>query len=540
MKTLYINGKVYTGDFTLANAFAVSEDRFTFVGDGATQNPEDYDLVVDLEGKFVSPGFNDSHMHLLNYGQSLTFAPLAQHTDSLEDLISCMKEYAKENSHSPGRWLIGRGWNQDYFRDVERMPSREDLDLVSTEVPVVIVRCCGHCLVANSKAMEVCGITPDTPSPSGGRIGKEEGKLDGRFFDDAMELIYEKQPAPELDALMEMIKAGARELNSFGITSCQSDDYCVFTNVPRSLVDQAFLRLEEQGELTVRVYEQCNFTNTRDLKEFIDEGNVTGKGSDFFKYGPLKLLGDGSLGARTALLSRPYADDPTTSGLLLIPRDILREMIFLANKSNMQIAIHTIGDACLDLVLDAYEDARKDYPENKGRHGIVHCQITRPDQLKRIAELGLVVYAQSIFLDYDIHIVEDRVGKDLASSSYSWKTLMEQGVSVSNGSDCPVETPGVMAGIQCAVTRKTLAEDTPPYLSKEAFTVKEALDSYTIKGAYASFEEKNKGLIAPGYLADFVLLSDNPLDVEPSKLKDIQALGTYLGGKLIYDKSLSE
>ena len=535
MNILYTNGKVYTGSLSLSDSFAVSDGLFTFAGNSKDINKDDYDLVVDLEGKFVSPGFIDSHMHLLNYGQALTFAPLSQHTDSLKEVIDCMKEHAKKSIGDKNAWIIGRGWNQDYFTDVNRMPSRDDLDQVSTEVPVVIVRCCGHSLVANTKAMEICGITEDTESPSGGRIGKEKGKLDGRFFDDAMALIYDKQPVPDLEALMAMIKAGAKTLNSYGVTSCHSDDYFVFPNIPRSLVDEAFLELERRGALTVRVYQQCNFSRLDALSEFIAEGKATGKGTERFKYGPLKLLGDGSLGSRTALLSQPYADDPSTKGLSLFTQEEFDELISLANKNDMQVAVHTIGDACLDMVLDAYEKALSQHHRWDHRHGIVHCQITRPDQLQRIADLGLIVYAQSIFLDYDIHIVEDRVGKTLASTSYSWKTLMNKKVSVSNGSDCPVEEPNVMAGMQCGITRNTLAGDVTPYLPREAFTVMEALDSYTIKGAYASFEEKNKGRIAPGYLADFVVLDQNPFETDPSQIKDIRILKTYLAGEQVYD-----
>ena len=199
----------------------------------------------------------------------------------------------------------------------------------------------------------------------------------------------------------------------------------------------------------------------------------------------------------------------------------------------MQIAVHTIGDACLDQVLNAMESALNEFPRADHRHGIVHCQITRPDQLERIQRLGLHVYAQSVFLDYDNHIVEKRAGKELASTSYSWKTAMENGVSVSNGSDCPVELPDVMKGIECAVTRTSM-DGTGPYLPEQAFTVQEALDSFTIKSAEASFEESAKGKIAPGYLADFIVLEKDPFAVEPKHLHEIRIVECYLGGRLVW------
>lgn len=231
-------------------------------------------------------------------------------------------------------------------------------------------------------------------------------------------------------------------------------------------------------------------------------------------------------------------DDPSTCGLPVYDRKTLEEMIRLAHAHGLQTATHAIGDACLDWVLDALEKALTAHPRADHRHGIVHCQITRPDQLERICRLNLHVYAQSIFLDYDIHIVEARAGRQLAASSYHWKTLMDQGVTVSNGSDCPVEQPDVMAGIQCAVTRTTLRDHLSPYLPDQCFTVQEALDSFTIAGAKASFEESCKGRIAPGYLADFVILGANPFAVAPQELHAIPIRATYLAGQPVYQADI--
>ena len=199
----------------------------------------------------------------------------------------------------------------------------------------------------------------------------------------------------------------------------------------------------------------------------------------------------------------------------------------------MQAAVHCIGDACLDMVLSAMEKALAEHPRQDHRHGIVHCQITRPDQLERMAKMGLHIYAQSIFLDYDIHIVRERAGDALADSSYSWKTLMDLGATVSNGSDCPVETPDVMGGIQCAVTRRDL-KGFGPYLPQEAFTVQEALDSFTKGSAWAAFREADLGRIEAGYEADFVVLGENPFTAEPSRLKDIPVRMTFLQGRKVY------
>ncbi len=525
MKTLYTNCRVYTGQLPIANCFAVEGGTFLSVG----EEIPDADARVDLGGAFVCPGFNDSHMHLLNLGQTLTMAPLAKHTGSLEDMLECLRR----SGPSRGGWILGRGWNQDLFADCSRMPNRHDLDRVSREHPVCATRACGHALAVNSKALELLGITGETEVPDGGAVGMEDGVPNGLFFDNAMDLILSAIPAPGKEEVKHMLRLACRELNRFGLTSCQSDDYCVFQNLPWQVVNEAFRELEAAGELTVRVYEQANFTNTAALEEFIHSGCTTGAGSDLFRMGPLKMLGDGALGARTAYLSRPYADAPSTRGLSVFTQQEFDDLIGLAHKNGMQVAVHCIGDACLDLVLDSLEKALAECPREDHRHGIVHCQITRPDQLERIAKNHLHVYAQSIFLDYDLHIVEKRAGEELARTSYSWKRLMDLGATVSNGSDCPVEAPDVLAGIQCAVTRSD-RQGRGPYLPEQAFTVQQALDSFTHWGAYASFEERFKGRIQPGMAADFTVLEKDPFVVEAGDLQHIPVRSVYLAGERVF------
>ncbi len=535
MRTVYYNGKVYAGEETLRQAFVVEDGFFAAVGsDEEMLALAGADTArVDLEGRFVCPGFNDSHMHLLNLGQSLNAAQLAQHTDSLAGMLDYLRDYAQTHPSRQGRWLLGRGWNQDYFADVTRMPNRADLDGISTEVPIMLTRACGHCCVVNSRVLELAGITGETVSPEGGSVGMEDGEPDGRLYDNAMDLIRPYMPLPDKNELKDMIRLACRALNSYGVTSSQTDDYCVFRDIPFETVNDAYRELEESGELSVRVYEQANFTTLPELRRFVEAGNVTGTGSPLFKIGPLKMLGDGALGARTAHLSRPYADMPETCGFSLFSPEHMNEMVSYANAQGMQVAIHAIGDACLDEVLNAVDLALREHPRTDHRHGVVHCQVSRADQLERIRDLNMHVYAQSIFLDYDNHIVESRVGPELAATSYCWKTLMDSGVSVSNGSDCPVELPDAMRGIECAVTRTSI-DGTGPYLPQEAFTVREALDSFTIRGAEGSFEENWKGLIAPGYVADFTVLGQNPFAVGERELHNIAVQACYLGGNCVY------
>jgi len=529
MRTIYRNGAVYTGELPLCRAFVVEDGRFICTGsdEDALAMKEPGDEVTDLKGRFVCAGFNDSHMHLLNYGNALGAADLSQHTQSLSGMKEYMKEFIREQSPKPGTWVRGRGWNHDYFEDERRFPNRRDLDMISTEHPICLTRTCGHACVVNTMALRLAGITGNTPQVD------ESGEPNGIFRENAMDLIYGCLPEPAKEDIKEMILAASKALNRYGVTSSQTDDLLAFNNVPYERVLEAYRELDAEGRMTVRVYEQSQFTTLDGLKAFVEKGYNTGWGNHWFKIGPLKMLGDGSLGARSAYLSQPYTDDGSTRGIPIFTRQQFEDMVEYADSQGMQVAIHAIGDGILDDILAAYEKALARHPGKDHRHGIVHCQITRPDQLDKFAKLSLHAYFQSIFLDYDIHIVEERIGKERAASSYHFRTLYET-THASNGSDCPVELPDVMKGIQCAVTRTTVKDHVGPYLPEQALDIKQALDSFTAEGAYASFEENVKGRIAPGMLADFVILGANPFETSPEELARIPVEATYVDGVCRY------
>lgn len=539
MRAIYINGKVYTGELPLVEAFVQEDGRFLYAGDngGALGFKAEGTEVVDLAGRFVCAGFNDSHMHLLNFGYSLRAADLSRHTGSLEEVLEEMRRFGEAEKLSDGSWLRGRGWNQDYFEGERRFPNRYDLDRISTARPVCIVRACGHACVVNSRALEMIGVTAGTPQPEGGRFDVDEGGEPlGIFRENAMDLVYNRIPAPGREELKDMIRSACRQLNRYGITSSQTDDLLAFPNVPWQETLAAYRELEEAEELTVRVYEQSQFSSLKELERFVQAGYTTGWGSDRFRIGPLKMLGDGSLGSRTAYLSEPYSDAPDTRGIPIYTRDQFREMIGYAHDHRMQAAIHAIGDGILDDVLAVYREVLERNPRADHRHGVVHCQITRPDQLKAFRELSLNAYVQPIFLDYDIRIVNRRVGEKRALSSYNFKTLLDMGVHVSGGSDCPVELPDVMAGIQCAVTRRTVKDHLGPYLPEQAMTVGEAIDSFTAAGAWASFDEERKGRIRPGMLADFVVLERDLFETAPQELDSVNVLAAFVDGVCVYHR----
>ncbi|MBR5232165.1 MAG: amidohydrolase [Clostridia bacterium] len=532
MKQIYVNGRVFTGDGAICEAFSVENGKFAAVGSAqamlAASAPED--SVQDLHGKFVCAGFIDSHMHVVSYGNAMRCCDLMKHTKSVEDILSALRAFIQEENIPEGHWVRGRGWNHDYFEGDHALPTRQQLDTVSDRHPICIVRCCGHAMVVNTMALKMLGIR-EGETFEGGAYDLETGA----FFDTAMALVYGRLPQPTREEIKGLILRACKGLNAHGVTSAHTDDLCDFEHVPWQEVWEAFRELEKEGLLTVRIYEQSQLPDMKTLREFLDAGYKTGVGSDMLKIGPLKLLGDGSLGARTAYLSGEYADAPGEKGLAIFTQEQLDELIMTAHENGMQIAVHAIGDGILDRILLSYEKAFAARPRPDHRSGIVHLQLTRPDQLEKMREMELHAYVQSIFLDYDIRIVRQRAGEKLASTSYAFRTLKEMGVHVSNGTDCPVEMPHVMKCIQCAVTRRTLSGE-GPYRPEEAISPEEALLSYTAEGAHAAFEENIKGRIREGMLADFVILSDSPLEVPADQISRITVEKTVLGGKTVFER----
>lgn len=553
MITVWTNGTIYTSHGHFAQAFAIKDDQFYAVGSlaqvqeicRASGEPL---FTYDLDGRFVCPGFNDSHMHLLSLGRSLVEVHLGAHTSSKEEMIAHLKTSLATRTNSIS-WFCGRGWNQEYFQDDHSLPTRQDLDQVSTEVPIYLARACGHIAVVNSKAIQLMGLTAATPqNPDASYDVDEHGEPTGILRENALSWATSLIPAPTKEEIKYMLETACQLCNQYGITSVHSDDFDMWPQVSPQMILDCYAELIEEGKLTVRVIEQCLLPTPEKLDHFLAAGYSTGSticastGSgpdpipaDLFRIGPLKLLLDGSLGANTAYLQEEYADIPGEKGMPLYTQEELDQMVLTAHKEGMQIAMHAIGDGAVQMGLDAYAKAQDAYPRQDARHGIVHCQLTTADQLKQFKEQGIHTYIQSIFLDADAPIVHKRISPQLAATSYQAATYLDQGISLSNGSDAPVELPHVMAGIQCAVTRRSL--HTPmdaPYLPGESLSVAQAIDSFTSGGAYASFEEQLKGQILPGMLADFVVLEEDPFQIPAERLAEIEVNTTVLGGYPVY------
>lgn len=535
-----INGKVVTMNALKPRAEAVAVENGKIIKVGTNEEvlaiKNNRSKIIDLDGKMLVPGFNDSHMHLLHYAKNSQTIDLSN-SKSIVEIIERSKTFILNNSLKLGQWIQGRGWNQECFYD-KCFPTRYDLDKISTEYPIALTRACYHVVVTNSKALEVADITKDTRQVEGGYFDVDErGEPLGIFRENAQYLIYDKIQEPDIDSIKDMIKTSCYKALRQGITSIQTDDFNALPSKDFRKVLQAYMELDKEHQLPIRIYEQCLLSNINHLRRFLDSGYRTGQGSEFFKIGPLKILGDGSLGARTACLCKPYKDDPSNCGISLYTQEELDKLVMAAHNAGMQIAIHCIGDKTMYMAFESLEKAKKQNPMGGTRHGIIHCQITDEILLDKFKELDIIAYIQPIFIGHDLHIVENRIGKERTKTSYNWKSLLDKGVHVTFGSDCPVEPFDVLPNIYAAVTRKDLAGyPENGWLKEQKLTVDQSLYSYTLGAAYASFEENIKGSIEIGKLADMVVLSDNIYEIEPDKIKDVKVEMAFVGGKLVYNK----
>jgi len=532
MITRYTNARVFTGMDGFAKSFVVGHDRFLLVGsDEETRSAYPDAKTIDLGGRFVMAGFNDSHMHLLGIGNMLSMAQLAPCSDSLAHVLDALRAYATD--HPQESFVLGRGWNQDFFTDVRRFPNRDDLDAVCPDRPCLITRACGHVAIANSAALRLAGIDQLSVSVDGGCVETDgSGRPTGVLSENAIALVSSLIPKPDRAAIARRLELAMAFIRQFGVTSVQSDDFST-GDLPFEDVLGAYLDLKAAGKMTVRVTEQCNLPDEAALDRFLSAGYCTGWGDEWLRIGPLKLLVDGSLGARTALLHAPYGDAPDTRGIATYTQEALNALVLKAHRAGMQIAIHAIGDAAADMVLDAYEAAQRACPRIDARHGIVHAQVLNHALAARMKELNLHAYIQSIFLDYDTQIVYPRLG-ERAQQAYPAASLLAQGITLSNGSDSPVELPNALGGVQCAVTRAPFTRSTKaPYLPQEALSIEQALLSYTAFGAHASFEDDFKGLIRAGHLADFIVLDNDPFQTEHGQIHAIEVAAVYTAGKQV-------
>ncbi len=515
----------------VVSAVAVGEGKILAVGsdadmlalaDGDTQ-------TIDLAGACVVPGFNDSHCHLRLTGANAVRLDLRGVT-SREEIVERGRAYLASHTLQAGEWVVGCGFDHNLFSD-GALPDGAVANAISDAVPVLLDRVCGHVGAANPLALSLAGYDENTVIPGGVLDRGEDGKLNGILREAALDKIKASMPKPSKDTVKAHLKAVMAQYNRFGLTSAQSDD---LEGSDLDTLLAAFQELEGSGEATVRVFEEVQAARIPVLEEFLRRGLRTGDGTDFFKIGNIKLLTDGSLGARTAYLRADYSDDPGNRGVPVYTQDALDEVILTAHRAGMQVACHAIGDGAVEQCIQAVEKAQA-AAAMPLRHRIVHCQFADDALFKRMAKVGMGADIQPPFTTSDRPLTPSRMGEARETGAYAWRSMLENGVAVAAGSDCPVENPDPLWGIYCAVTRQDETGNPPDgWHPEERITVEEAVRLYTVAGAYASFEENKKGRILPGMLADFAVLSRDIFTISPRELLETRVLRTMVGGRTVY------
>lgn len=537
-KLALINGKIYVERDVFVQAVCAEGEEICRIGSNeeilqaAGRDAE----VIDLEGRTVIPGLNDSHMHLLNVGMSFARAQIIGAV-SIEDLIGRVKSFMEQRPQDARKGIFSKGWNQDLFIGEKRMPTRYDLDRISTEVPVVLQRVCGHVAAANSKAIEMLGLDHQMIQVNGGTIEVDEnGVPNGIFTENAIDLVAGLTPKFTLEDNKRLFLMAADYAVSHGITSVQSNDV---GNGSTSREDLFRLLHEIYDEklCSLRYRHQVCLHSVEELRDYVEKGEFKHgvyKDPRRLALGPLKLFKDGSLGGRTASMRREYLDAPGNFGIEVRSDQEMEECCRIADEAGIQVVTHVIGDKAIEDVIKNYEHVLHE-GKNPLRHTLIHCQITDRPMLERIARDDILIAYQPIFLDYDMHVVISRCGEELSSTSYAFKTAKDLGIHVSYGTDAPVEDCNPFPNLYSAVTRRDKnGYPEGGFFSQECVDVSDAVDAYTIGSAYNEFCEEFKGRIKPGYLADLVVLDTDIFTCEPAKIRGILPDITIIGGKVVY------
>ncbi|WP_102108456.1 amidohydrolase [Oceaniglobus roseus] len=487
--------------------------------------------VIDLAGRLATPGLNDAHMHLIPYGTAMAEVDLrTKAAPTLAALLDAVRARAAETPK--GDWVVGRGY--DHFKlDTGRHPFREELDEAAPDHPVYIVRTCGHLAVANSKALELAGITDDTPSPPGGLIERQNGRLTGLVAETGREPIMDVLPENTVETLVQSIERAGADLLSRGITSCMEAAVGIRDGWTEML---AYQTAHRTGRLPVRVYATLMGDKGRTiLEQAHGSGVVSGGGDDMFRIGPVKIFTDGSAGGRTAAMTKPYlGGDPDDLGLLCIPDDEVNAMVMDGHRKGYRFAIHAIGDAAIEQVLNALQAALEAHPDPDRRHRIEHCGWLRPDQMERMKALHVLPAPQPAFLYYFGDLYLTIAEKERVEASHPMRTWIDAGLHPSASTDCPVVEIDPFANLYTMVTRKT---DRGTVLGPEhCLTIEEALNAYTYESAYAAHEEGIKGRLVPGQLADVAVFDTDLLTCAPEAILTARCDLAILGGRVAYQR----
>ncbi len=520
-----INGRLWTGDPARpwAEALAVRGDRIIAVGSQEAVHPmiDGNTRVLNARGGLVTPGFIDAHIHFLEGGFRLASVQLRE-ASSPEDFATRIAAFAE--TVPPGTWILGGDW--DHERWGGALPHRDWIDARTPAHPVWVNRLDGHMALANTAALDAAGVTTETPEVEGGTIVRDaDGRLTGVLKDNAMALVEGVVPVPSDAMLDRALEAAMRHVATKGVTSVHHmgtwDDLAVFE------------RARAAGRLRTRIYAAVPLATWQRL-----QGKVAsqGRGDAWLRIGALKGFVDGSLGSHTAAFFEPFADAPGDSGLLVNDPADLKAWIAGADAAGLHPVVHAIGDRANHLLLDIFEQVAQDHGPRDRRFRIEHAQHLAPDDIARFARVDVVASMQPYHAIDDGRWAEKVIGPERIRTTYAFRSLLDAGARLAFGSDWFVAPPTPIEGLYAAVTRRTLDGANPGgWVPQQRISLEEALRAYTVDAAYASFEEDLKGTLAPGLLADIVVLDRDLTAMPPESIREARIQYTIVGGEVVFE-----
>ncbi|MFL6227828.1 MAG: amidohydrolase [Pyrinomonadaceae bacterium] len=525
-----INANVHTLDKQrpTAEAVAVFENRVAAVGTSAEMRKlvGAQTRVIDAHGALVLPGFNDAHVHFTDGGQHLASVQLRDAASPAE-FARRIGEFAAKTPQ--GRWITGGDWDHERWTPAA-LPTKELIDKLTGDHPVFVNRLDGHMGLANSLALKLAGVTRDTPDPPGGLIVRDAktGEPTGVLKDAAQNFVYAKMPDPSWDERLDFARAATNHAASLGVTSVQ--DMSAGTDVG------VYQFLAARGELKTRVYAVSPLTAWNRIAA---TGVRARFGGDLIRIGGLKGFADGSLGSTTALFFEPYNDAPDTAGLPsdeLVAPDKMYEHIQSADRAGLQVMIHAIGDKANDAILSFYERLEKDDGARDRRYRIEHAQHLRPQDVARFGRLHVIASMQPYHCIDDGRWAEKRIGHQRAETTYAFRTLLDTGATLAFGTDWFVAPLNPLYGIYAAATRRTLDGKNPNgWIPEQKITVEEAVRAYTVGSAFAEFTDDVKGTLAPGKLADLVIIDRDIFKIDPVEIEKAKVTTTIMDGRIVYE-----
>ncbi len=531
---LLFNGNVYTVNEKLpkAEAIAVKKDRIVFVGSNDDARKFRAPRAIDLHGYTVVPGLTDSHCHIFGIGERELTLNL-EGTNTLEDFLAKVKARVAQTPRD--QWITGRGWIETFWKPPQ-FPTRQDLDKIAPDNPVFLTRADGHAAIVNSAALKIAKIDKNTPNPFGGEILKDKATSEpnGMLLDNAQELVAKNIPKPtEAEREQALLTGINREI---GLGWCEIQNAGSHKE-DVDLIKNAF----ESGKIKIR-FINCVFGPGEDAQNFLKEGATLNAFNHHFTQRTIKVIFDGALGSRGASLLKPYNDAPETSGYLTEKPEELRPMFEEALRRGIQVETHSIGDRANRMILDLYEAAFKAAPPNERKIGeprwrVEHAQIVDLADIPRFAKLGVIPSMQPSHAISDLFFAPARLGMDRLAGAYAWQSFLKSGAIICGGSDAPVERGEPMIEFYAAVARKSIkGESGDGWHPEQAVSREQALKMFTIWPAYAAFEEKEKGSVEVGKLADFTVLSQDIMKIPEPEILKTRVEMTIIGGEIVYQR----